>query len=123
MNATNAKPSTVSCLPGKVTRGPWNVTTHNGQYEVRHDGSADHRWHVADVYPAAAEAEANALLIAEAGTVYHETGLTPRQLAERVAELEKALQRIIAIKGSTGGPASLIAEYKHIASVALTNGE
>ena len=30
-------------------------------------------------------------LIAEAGTVHHETGLTPRQLVERVKELEKAM--------------------------------
>lgn len=35
--------------------------------------------------------EASADLIAEAGTVHHETGLTPRQLVERVKELEKAL--------------------------------
>lgn len=33
------------------------------------------------------EQAANANLIAEAGTVYHETGLTPRQLAEQRAEL------------------------------------
>ena len=35
--------------------------------------------------------EANAALIAEAGTVANETGLTPRQLAERIVELEAAL--------------------------------
>jgi hypothetical protein len=34
----------------------------------------------------------NARLIAEAGTVYHETGLTPRQLAEQRAELLEALE-------------------------------
>ena len=39
-------------------------------------------------------AEANARLIAEAGTVLHETGLTPRQLAEQRAELLEALQRL-----------------------------
>jgi hypothetical protein len=45
--------------------------------------------------------EASADLIAEAGTVHHETGLTPRQLVEqrdalveRVKELERALQQI-----------------------------
>jgi hypothetical protein len=37
-------------------------------------------------------AEANAELIAEAFTVAHETGLTPRQLAERCKELEAALK-------------------------------
>lgn len=39
--------------------------------------------------------EANAALIAEAGTVANETGLTPRQLAERVVELEGLLRRIV----------------------------
>lgn len=34
---------------------------------------------------------ATALLIAEAGTVYHETSLTPRQFAEQRAELLAAL--------------------------------
>lgn len=38
------------------------------------------------------EAEANARLIAEAGTVLHETGLTPRQLAEQRGELLAALK-------------------------------
>jgi hypothetical protein len=32
----------------------------------------------------------NARLIAEAGTVFHETGLSPRQIAERNAELVEA---------------------------------
>ena len=32
------------------------------------------------------EADANANLIAEGGTVYHETGLTPRQLVEQRSE-------------------------------------
>ena len=40
-----------------------------------------------------AEAEANANLIAEAFNVAHETGLTPRQLAERCKELEGVLAR------------------------------
>lgn len=39
-------------------------------------------------------AEANANLIAEAFTVAHETGLTPRQLAERCADLLETLKQI-----------------------------
>ena len=35
-------------------------------------------------------ADANARLIAEVGTVYHETGLTPRELAEQREELRNA---------------------------------
>ena len=48
-------------------------------------------WHQRDMKP-----EANALLITEAGTVAHETGLTPRQLAEQRAELLEALQDLVA---------------------------
>jgi hypothetical protein len=40
-------------------------------------------------------AEANARLIAEAFNVAHETGLTPRQLAERCAKLEAFAQAVI----------------------------
>lgn len=34
----------------------------------------------------------NALLIAEAGTVHHECGLSPRELQERCSAMEAALQ-------------------------------
>lgn len=64
---------------------PCRVDTLNGAISVswssNHDCGARER-----------EAEANARLIAEAGTVHHETGLTPRQLVERVKELEGALR-------------------------------
>lgn len=39
------------------------------------------------------EAEANAAFIADAFNVTHETGLTPRQLAEQHAELSAALEQ------------------------------
>lgn len=38
------------------------------------------------------EAFANASLIAEAGTVYHETGMTPLQMQSRIAELESKME-------------------------------
>jgi hypothetical protein len=41
------------------------------------------------------ERAANARLIAEAGTVTTETGLTPRQLAEQRAELLAALESVL----------------------------
>lgn len=44
------------------------------------------------------EVKANARLIAEAGTVLHETGLTPRQLAEQRAELLEALEQLLYMK-------------------------
>lgn len=40
------------------------------------------------------QVQANARLIAEAGTVAHETGLTPRQLAEQRDDLLEALRNI-----------------------------
>ena len=43
------------------------------------------------------EAEANARLIAEAGTVANETGKTPRQLADERDELLKALKDLVDI--------------------------
>lgn len=42
----------------------------------------------------AEEALANARLIAEVGTVHHETGLTPRQLLEQRDALESALSEM-----------------------------
>ncbi|WP_336695672.1 hypothetical protein [Delftia acidovorans] len=36
--------------------------------------------------------QANAALIAEAGTVHHETGLTPRQLVDRMKAVESAMR-------------------------------
>ena len=46
------------------------------------------------------ESEANAKLIAEAGTVANETGYTPRQLANQKTELLEALKSIIACYNS-----------------------
>jgi hypothetical protein len=43
------------------------------------------------------EARANAALIAEAGTVFHETGLTPRQLLEQRDELVELLESYLRI--------------------------
>lgn len=44
-----------------------------------------------------AECEANARLIAEAGTVAHETGLTPRQLAKQRDDLLAALEELASL--------------------------
>ena len=42
-----------------------------------------------------AQLTANALLIAEAGTIFHECGLSPRELLERSQAMEAALMQII----------------------------
>lgn len=77
----------------KPTPGPWGVEqiADSNCFDIKcecgffiatcHDGVRGE-----------SNAEANARLIAEAGTVHHETGLTPRQLVERVKELEGALR-------------------------------
>lgn len=99
----------MSTSKAAFTAGPWEYvpgTEHHGPYVAGPWGGD-----ICDCYamsnPMAASvrnggtsfpinhqgesAEANAQLIAEAGTVAHETGLTPRQLAERCKELEAAL--------------------------------
>ena len=75
----------------KPTPGPWEAERIDGSncFDIKcecgffiatcHDGVRSE-----------SNAEANARLIAEAGTVFHNTGLTPRQLVERVKELEGA---------------------------------
>jgi len=103
-----------SAAKHKFTAGPWEYvpgTEHHGPYVTGPWGGD-----ICDCYtmsnPMAASvrnggtsfpinhqgerAEANARLIAEAGTVAHETGLTPRQLAEQRDELVKALQWALA---------------------------
>lgn len=83
----------------KPTPGPWIVSPYADGFEVDGPGGIciaqaqqlkpirkkeDHD-----------QRKANARLIAEAGTVAHETGLTPRQLVERVKELEEALNGLL----------------------------
>ncbi len=53
------------------------------------------------------ESEANAQLIAEAGTVANETGFTPRQLADQNKELREVLEkalRFLLADGDNSGP-------------------
>ncbi|MDI9430672.1 MAG: hypothetical protein QM570_03000 [Planctomycetota bacterium] len=50
-------------------------------------------------------ADANARLIAEVGTVYHETGLTPRELAEQREELRNACLAYLRHVNTTDGVA------------------
>jgi hypothetical protein len=74
----------------KPTPGPWTQgTSRNGMECVWLDGETEpaHRMGPVQSWIDCGTA-ANARLIAEAGTVHHETGLTPRQLVERVKELE-----------------------------------
>ena len=91
----------------EVTPGPWHVEAHSrGAGHINVTGPRllprPRFGPVAAAYTnlagpmddsCVAEMAANARLIAEAGTVLHETGLTPRQLAEQRAALLEALKK------------------------------
>lgn len=75
------------------TPGPWKW---DGSVSVKATESTDSMTLVALVYErGSGSVENNARLIAEAGTVATETGLTPRQLAEQRAELLDALENLM----------------------------
>jgi len=83
------------------TPGPWLAKKHGvvvgGAFHRYTNGKAQSQVALATMGNAVeneAERDANAALIAEAGTVTTETGLTPRQLAEQRAELLEALREI-----------------------------
>lgn len=82
----------------KPTPGPWH-TSEVAKGLVVYDELG---WAVADakVFHSRrlpTEAQCNARLIAEAGTVHHGTGMSPKQLVERVKELEEALRACAAV--------------------------
>ena len=92
----------------KPTPGPWVAVGSGGPWEQRISIRAANWGTVAavGVDPSLPHWDgpqrANARLIAEAGTVHHETGLTPRQLVEqrdalveRVKELEAAAKLVL----------------------------
>ena len=69
----------------KPTRGPWWVDVHKN---IMASGGLV-------AFPGVAagfDQQANAHLIAVAGTVFHETGLTPRGLVEQIDQLREALK-------------------------------
>jgi hypothetical protein len=101
----------------KHTPGPWNMGAciirgaYWFQVQAEKNGYHGRVGSVAitpDRNERNAEDEANARLIAEAGTVATETGLTPRQLAEQRAELleaaKDALDLIDSLNSSGMGP-------------------
>lgn len=95
MNAHNAKHTPGSVIVRKVDEQEWDIDAPNGDPTLRFA-----KWlGLATVYgnedmPEEGEEVglANANLIAESFNVAHETGLTPRQLADQRAELLEAAQ-------------------------------
>lgn len=71
----------------KPTPGPWKWHCHSDKCAANVNRDGRRIASVSDCGGGKSVAEANAALIAEAGTVATETGLTPRQLAEQRAEL------------------------------------
>jgi len=63
------------------------------------------------------EAQANARLIAEAFTVAHETGLTPRQLAERCEKLEAMLKLALPIISDRTAGGRMLTPREHAIGV------
>lgn len=91
---------------GDCTPGPWywyenfsfvladvpqdiNHKSYRGFDDPVHDG----KYLICESVPLSA----NAQLIAEAGTVAHETGLTPRQLLQQRDELREALDELLLV--------------------------
>lgn len=75
----------------KPTPGPWEVGngvsgTDEATVDAPHYQICTLHHHA--VGSIKKEMHANARLIAEAGTVHHETGLTPRELVEKITELK-----------------------------------
>ena len=84
----------------KPTPGEWRAECV-GSYG-RHDNPAD-LYEITNGHTRIAEYvdARDAPLLAEAGTIYHETGLTPRQLAEQRAELLAACKALLAASDRT----------------------
>lgn len=83
----------------KPTPGPW-LTHREGFSTIYIQASIGGGWvqEIAACGPTNEGSEqqaSNASLIAEAGTVFHETGLSPRQLVEMNAELVEALTNFV----------------------------
>lgn len=95
--------------PAKITSGPVRVRANERtcSFEIEPaDGRLTAIAVVNSMSPGRREqdAEADAHFIADAYNTHHETGLTPRQLAEQRAELLEALADAVSHYGRPGGP-------------------
>lgn len=100
----------------KPTPGPWEATCSNErgypEWFIRVPGEPPViSYEIAKItsYRPDGTDESDARLIAEAGTVFHNTGLSPVQLVEMVKELEEALRGLVSalspeIHGSPNSP-------------------
>ena len=87
------------------TPGPWTVRGSRGYWSVSTAPKTEELGGVVKTFDCElvsvlsecdpTEMQSNATLIAEAGTVFHETGKTPRRLADENAELLVALEDVM----------------------------
>lgn len=93
----------------KPTPGEWLVVAKTFVYALNEDGynRFDAQMQPGNIARAertsVEELAANAALIADAGNTYNTTGLTPRQLVERVKELEELLNGVLLMGRGTSG--------------------
>ena len=82
----------------KITKGEWELEEkpHHGLIMIGVYGYVFAEVY-ANEYETSGECEANANLIAEAGNVANETGLTPRELLEQRNELLEALKEMVRV--------------------------
>lgn len=109
----------------KPTGGKWFVVPY-GRTGVGHIVCVLNSMHkVCADEPVGNDSADDASLIAEAGTVHHEIGLTPRQLVERVKELEGALRDLssafMAHTRWNGDPPAEVAQARAALSKSLPN--
>lgn len=124
LNAHNRRRLAMS--EAKPTPGPWVVLRSAGDEWYFRDGEmtiarAGDEPDAIAVMDASAKTEEYFGIFAEALNMRDETGLTPRQLVERVKELEEALQKISAIEDQMyGADWEEIEEARGIADAALS---
>lgn len=100
----------------KPTPGPWFVGS-SGAFKVASVTNATAIY--SDHPPSEKAIWSDAKLIAEAGTVHHETGLTPRQLLEQRNALEAALQKMLDAYERSKPPGYPVSDRERAARAAL----
>ena len=111
----------MSAQTAKITPEVFRVTVHPNDACAYVDGQGTSMGEMAVCYRGDGDHIQRAKLIAEAFNVCHETGLTPRQLADQRAELLGLLQELIDIEGPQPGTAEWASKVR--AAIAKATGE